>query len=110
MAIRWHSPLYTGRKAAKKRRAIIQSIREGRLMIRAYVITPPSDGHNILDIYPAYLLLAPGMADRDWLILGIAYGYHDALEAAGRIVQDVYRRTGGFRPDGGWGRKPPEDG
>lgn len=96
MSIIWYSRLYTGKKARKRRRSIIRGIRNGRFQVSAYVITPPSDGHNILDIYPASMLMHPLMADREIRILGIAYGYQEALEVAGAVVQDMYRATGGF--------------
>ena len=58
--MRWYSHLYVGEKAGKRRFSIIQGIREGKLQPEVYVITPPQNGNNILDIYPAPMLLLPG--------------------------------------------------
>ena len=57
--MRWYSHLYVGEKAGKRRFSIIQGIREGKLQPEVYVITPPQNGNNILDIYPAPMLLLP---------------------------------------------------
>ncbi len=85
-----------GEEAAKKRFFLIQGIRRGKIRPGAYVITPASNGNNILDIYPAGELLLPYYKKQDLLILGIGLGYFEALEVAGRIVSQMYRETGGF--------------
>ncbi|MEY8352045.1 hypothetical protein AALB39_01685 [Lachnospiraceae bacterium 54-53] len=96
MKISWFDRLYTGEKAEKKRFRIIRGIRRSKPQPGIYVITPASNGNNILDIYPATVLLLPFYRDEDFLIMGIASGYQEALEVAGRIVDDMYRKTGGF--------------
>ena len=73
-----------------------QGLRKKKPCIGAYVITPASGGNNILDIYPAAELLLPYYREKDFLIMGIAFGYDEATEVAARIVADLYRKTGGF--------------
>lgn len=92
----WYEHLYIGEKAKKRRFAIIQGIRDGVFDPRAYVITPPQNGNNILDIYPAAMLLLPPYRDQELLILGIAADYWEALVVTRDIVEDIYQRTGGF--------------
>lgn len=53
----WYRHLYVGKKAKRHRASIIRSIREKKYRPGVYVITPPSNGNNILDIYPGYMLL-----------------------------------------------------
>ena len=96
MRMRWYKPLYMGDLAAKKRFSLIQGLRKKKPCIGAYVITPASGGNNILDIYPAPELLLPYYREKDFLIMGIAFGYDEATEVAARIVADLYRKTGGF--------------
>ena len=96
MKISWFDRLYTGEKAKKKRYRIIQGIRRSKPQPGIYVITPASNGNNILDIYPAAVLILPFYRDEEFLIMGIASDYWEALEVAGRIVNDMYRKTGGF--------------
>lgn len=92
----WYNHLYVGKKARRRRFAIIQGVRDGVFDPRAYVITPPQNGNNILDIYPAAMLLLPPYKDQDMKILGIAADYWEALEVARRIVDEMYQKTGRF--------------
>lgn len=96
MKLTWYDRLYVGEKAKKKRRRIIWGIRNSKPQIGVHVITMAANGNNILDIYPAASLSASIYKDRDFHIVGIAAGYEEALEVAGRIVNDMYRKTGGF--------------
>lgn len=92
----WYRHLYVGEKAKRHRASIIRSIREKTWRPGVYVITPPSNGNNILDIYPGYMLLLGGWGEREFGILGIAEGYQEALGLAGIIISDMYALTGGF--------------
>ena len=95
--MRWYNHLYTGTKAKRHRFSIIQNIREERYLPGIYVITPPSNGNNVLDIHPVTEFANPFYAERqELLILGIAEGYQEALELAGTIVTEMYEKTGGF--------------
>ncbi len=93
----WYEHLYMGAKARRHRFAIIQDIRGKKAGKDVYVITPPSNGNNILDIYPTETILKDYYEDKELLVLGIAQGYQEALKLAGRIVDEMYRKTGGFR-------------
>ncbi|MCI9147450.1 MAG: hypothetical protein HFG73_04165 [Hungatella sp.] len=92
----WYRHLYVGEKAKKHRVSIIRSIREKKYRPGIYVITPPSNGNNILDIYPGYMLLMGQYREKELYILGIALGYQESLRLAGTIVSDMYALTGGF--------------
>ena len=92
----WYENLYMGAKAKRRRFAIIQDIREKKSGAGVYVITPPSNGNNILDIYPAAVLFQEYYDRKNLMILGVADGYQDAVELTGRIVSEMYEKTGGF--------------
>ncbi len=92
----WYRHLYMGEKARKHRFSIIQSIRKESPLSGVYVITPPSDEHNVLDIYPSCMVKAGGWRKKELRILGIAEGYQEALCLAGTIVGEMYKRTGRF--------------
>lgn len=98
--MRWYKHLYVGKKAKKHRFSIIQNIRKNHLQPGVFIITPASNEHNILDIYPAVTLMQPYYQQEDLLILGIADGYGEALEVAGQIVDEMYQKTGAFCLDG----------
>lgn len=101
----WYDHLYVGEKARKKRYRIIQGIRKSKSGPEIYVITPATNGNNILDIYPAMTLSWPIYQDEVFLVLGIASTYWEALEVAGNIVNDMYRKTGGFNLQGFIGKE-----
>ncbi len=75
--------LYTGEKAEKNRGEILRDLQEKRYRSGIYVITPPANGNNILDIYPAKNLEAPYYEKKDLLVIGIAKGREEALVLAG---------------------------
>ncbi len=92
----WYDHLYVGEKAKRHRFSIIQNIRRKKIRPGIYVITPPSNGNNILDIYPAAVLFQEYYDRKNLMILGVADGYQDAVELTGRIVSEMYEKTGGF--------------
>lgn len=99
----WYSHLYVGEAAAKKRFSLIRKIRSGPVPRKAYVIVPASNEKNLLDIWEASKACAPQMEEYrrqsgqgELMILGIAWGYREALELAGQMVNEVYQTTGGF--------------
>jgi|InofroStandDraft_1065614.scaffolds.fasta_scaffold40731_3 hypothetical protein len=92
----WYEHLYVGEKARKKRYAILQGLRDGKWQPEVYVIMPPRSGNNVLEIVPSVMLQAPPYRDWDVTIAGVAVTYWEALEVAREIVDDLYRKTGGF--------------
>ena len=92
--------LYVGKKALPVKKQILQLLQEKKLQPEVYVITPPRNGNNILDIYPSALLQIPPYRDEEFLILGIAVTYWEALEVVRDMVDDMYQRTGTFHVDG----------
>ena len=96
MRMLWYSGLYTGKKADLLRADVIRQIRDGKSLPWVYVVTPASNRVNILDIYRADDLKNPAYRGREFLILGVADGYQEALEVAAGIVGELYEKTGDF--------------
>lgn len=95
--MRWYNHLYMGKHAKRHRFSIIQNIREERYLPGIYVITPPSNGNNVLDIHPVLEFANPLYRERqELLIIGIAEGYQEALKLAAAIVTEMYEKTGAF--------------
>ncbi len=92
--------LYVGKKAEPVRKQILQGLSEKRFQPEVYVITPPRNGNNVLDIYPSPLLLLPPYRDEELVVAGIAVTYWEALEVVRDMVDDMYQKTGTFRLDG----------
>ena len=95
--MRFYQHLYMGEQAAGKRFQILQGLREREIQPEIYVITPASGGNNLLDIYSCRELRKPWRESEDLLVVGIAAGYEEACELAGKIVSQVYRETGEFK-------------
>lgn len=93
--MRWYDRLYMGEKAKKNRFSIIRAVRMGKSS-GYFILTPASNPKNLLDIYPALALNQPYYKEQDLLIVGVAADYQDAALLAGRIVGDVYKKTGGY--------------
>ena len=96
MRMLWYSGLYTGKKADLHLADVIRQIRDGKSLPWVYVVTPASNRENILDIYRADDLKNPAYRGREFLILGVADGYQEALEVAAGIVGELYEKTGDF--------------
>ena len=67
------------------------------------MIVPASNERNLLDIWEAPSVCTPEAEERrgrlgqdELLILGLAWGYGEALELAGQMANEVYQATGGF--------------
>ena len=93
--MRWYERLYVGEKAKKNRYSIIQAVRESKKS-GYYILTPPSNEKNLLDMYPASTLKQPYYKNKDLLIVGVAADYEDAAMLVGKIVGEVYQKTGGY--------------
>ena len=97
--MRWYERLYVGEKAKKNRYNIIQAARNGKAS-GYYILTLPGNRRNLLDIYPALALQQPYYRQKDFLVVGIAADYEDAVLLSGKIVKEVYKKTGGFDVSG----------
>lgn len=64
----------------------------------AYIITTAQNTADLLDIYPEQSLLQEYYMQQELYIMGIAKGYQDAVETAGRIVLDYEERPQELRP------------
>ena len=67
--MRFYERLYVGDEAKKRRSSIIQAVREGK-KTGYWILTLPSNGKNLLDLYPAMALAQPYYKEKDMLILG----------------------------------------
>jgi hypothetical protein len=92
----WYDHLYLGEKAKKNRYRILQGLRKGNLQPEVYVIVPPQNGNNVLEILPSFMLWAPAYQEMEIFVIGVAVTYWEGLEVARQIVDELYQKTGGF--------------
>ena len=67
------------------------------VMVSIYFISLASNEQNLFDIFHAAYLKQPAFYGQNPFIVGIASGYEEALEMIQRMVDDIYRETGGFQ-------------
>ena len=94
--MQWAENLYLTDKTAKKKDKIIRKANRGMGMVSIYLITLASNPENLFDIFHAAHLKQPTFYNQDLFVVGIAAGYEEALELVQRMVEDIYRKTGGF--------------
>ncbi len=92
----WYDHLYLGEKAKKNHSRILEGLKKGRLQPEVYVIVPPLNGKNVLEILPSFMLFAPAYQNTDFFVIGVAVTYWEGLEVARQIVEELYGKTGGF--------------
>lgn len=95
--MKWYKDLYMGELAAKRKRKIISRIKHGKFQIGVYVLALPLNDDNILDIYPSYILNQKYYRNISINIVGIAFGYEEAMKILQRMVIDCYTSTGQFK-------------
>ena len=94
--MQWAENLYLSDKTAKKRDKIIKKANRGIGMLSIYLITLASNPENLFDIFHAAHLKQPAFYKQDLYVVGIASGYEEALELVQRMIDNIYRKTGGF--------------
>ncbi len=94
--MKWYRHIYIGEQARKNRYQIIGKIRRNKLQMDIYVITLALNASDLLDIYPAYVLCQRHFQKQEYLIVGIAKGYEEAINVVVKIVTEVYTKTGTF--------------
>ena len=96
LRMQWAENLYLSDKTAKKKDKIIKKANRGVGMVSIYFITLASNRGNLFDIFHAAHLKQPAFYKQDLYVVGIASGYEEALELVQRMIDDIYRKTGGF--------------
>ena len=96
LRMQWAENLYLSDKTAKKKDKIIKKANRGVGMVSIYFITLASNRENLFDIFHAAHLKQPAFYKQDLYVVGIASGYEEALELVQRMIDDIYRKTGGF--------------
>lgn len=103
----WYKKLYFGDNAIEKSKEIMRSLKKNEPCFGIYLVVISNVPGNLLDIleWPGYILDGPirqkvsRLRNRDKsgrCIVGVASGYQDALLLVRRIIDEVYRETGGF--------------
>lgn len=95
--MRFYKNLWVGKQAAGKKWRILWSLKHFRPLKDVFVLILARTPHDLIHIYPSEEFLQPyyKKRSRDLFVIGIACGKQEALELVCRIVEEVYRETGG---------------
>lgn len=94
--MRWYKDLYVGLNAMENKETIIANIKEGKPQFNKFVLALPLNNHDILDIYPSYVLLQKAYRESSLMIVGIADGMEEAYDMVQLAIMDCYSETKGF--------------
>ena len=64
------------------------------LLANVYLITPSRNPEDQLDIFDARQLVQPHYKDEEFLVLGMASGYEDALQLIERVTGECLKARG----------------
>lgn len=92
--MRYYKHLYLA-EGIKKKEKIIRKLEEKKLQMNIHVITLARNEKNQLEIYNSMVFLQPDFPYDDFLVVGLAKGYEDAVEMVEEITQEVYNKTKG---------------
>jgi hypothetical protein len=92
--MKWYKNLYVGEEAKKHRRTIVRKIKNRKFQLSTHVIVLPEKQEDVLEIYPAFVLLQKSRDFEFLKIIGIAADKQEALTLAEKIIMDVYKKNG----------------
>lgn len=93
--MKWHHPLYMGEEAEKKRKKLMRQMERKHPSPGVYAVTLASNGTDLLDVLPSFMLMRDDIFERE--ILGLAVTKDEAYEVCEQIIMDVYKETGDFK-------------
>lgn len=90
--ISWRKGFLTGSSAQSSRRKIISGIKKNKFQPGIYVVALASNGIDVLDIIPSFMLNSESNIE----ILALAKGKQEAESLCEQLIMEVYEKTGGF--------------
>ncbi|MCI5699584.1 MAG: hypothetical protein MR308_04200 [Lachnospiraceae bacterium] len=90
----WYNRLYIGNNAKKRADRAIRRLNDQKMVRGIYLITLASNEKNQLDILSAYNLIQPVVYRRCPMVIGIAWGYDEAVELVIHITNESLEKTG----------------
>lgn len=98
MEFKLFKELYTNDLSPKKVKRYRSRLEQGKPALSLYLIALPLTGQGILEIYPYTSLLQKHYKEssQSMYVLGMADSYDDALELTRQMIENMYKKTGGF--------------
>ncbi|MDO4322073.1 MAG: hypothetical protein Q4C61_06055 [Lachnospiraceae bacterium] len=90
----WYPDLYVGKKAEKKKEALIRKIESGKTPVNTYLLALPAGDDNQLEIIPAWNMKFWYNKKSCPMIVGLGCGKDEMISMVQQIVQETVDRTG----------------
>ncbi len=91
--MKYYYNLYLSESLRDRKEDIIKKLNKKKVMLNRYLIVLTANAANHLEFYDSVLLTQKIFKKPELLVVGIADGYHGALELVEKITQDVYNKT-----------------
>ena len=95
LMLKWLKKYYIGKGVSKVSEARSR-INAGKPAPGIFLVTLSDSPENILEIIPAVLLVYKKLYDSCPMIVGMAGSKSDAILLVQKIIETVYKKTGGF--------------
>jgi hypothetical protein len=92
--LKWYKPLYVGESLTGKKEKVVKRLDHNVLQPNVYVIVLADNGKDNFRILSSLELLQKGYPKDDLTVVGIATGKEEAFLLVGKMIQDVYDKTG----------------
>lgn len=106
--VRWYRNLYLGRSVRNSRLYYRFKLDHTRSFTGVYCISLSENSSELLDIISGENLRRNYRFMGEPLVVGLAGSRREAYELAGRIISDVYRKTGGTDVHAAFGQEKAE--
>lgn len=90
----FHKRLYVDEKLSKTKSKVIKKLKQGNLQLGVQVITLASNDSDMLEIYPACVLLQRIYKESDMMVVGVASDREAAEQLLLKMTDDCMKSTG----------------
>lgn len=90
----FHKKLYFDEKLSKSKSKVLKKLKQGNLQLGVQVIALALSERDMLEIYPAYVLLQRIYKESDMMVVGIASDREVAEELLLKMTDDCIKSTG----------------
>lgn len=96
MELQWYDKLYVSEDMGKHMNRTINRLKRRKFVPGVYLLTLPTNEHNLLDIVPSWVLFQKNYHKRCPMIIGMAKSQESAYDLVEQILMETYKNTGNF--------------
>ena len=92
--MKYYHNLYVSKELLGKEKEIIGKIEKNQWQLGKFLIVLTKNENNHLEFFDSVLLIQNAIPKEEQFVIGLASGYHGALEMIEEITKEVYDATG----------------